>query len=122
MTIYERRRQHLDSRLKIYLDDPKQRATQPGRVPSCRFRTNDGRSCFIGQDIPDEKYEGKMENMHIQDIITVLPESIQELGYDFLCTCQSLHDQEDYWIETGLSTYGQSHYDRLITNYCTDPC
>lgn len=37
---------------------------------SCRYRTPDGRKCFIGALIPDEKYSQKLENhtVALQDV------------------------------------------------------
>lgn len=121
MTIYERRKKHLDSRLAVYLADPKQRAANPGEMPSCLYRASGGRKCFIGQDIPDEVYKASFEQMSISQVINMLPVDIQELGDLFLHRCQQLHDNYVNWTDEGLSDMGRLDYNDIVSIFCT-PC
>jgi hypothetical protein len=121
MTIQEQRKQHLDSRLAVYLKDPTQRAF---RLGICLYRTPDGRKCFIGQDIPDEKYDSDLEGnglLSTDNVISLLPKEVVELGIDFLCDCQELHDEGDNWNKVGFTNIGQYEYDRIVEKYCTAP-
>jgi hypothetical protein len=45
-----------------------------------------------------------------------LPTWLTEMGVDFLAACQNLHDDKDYWTETGLSLSGRRHYERCVKN------
>jgi hypothetical protein len=121
MTIYEQRKQHLDSRLAVYLNDPKQRA---GSGSYCKYRTTDGKKCFIGQDIPDEKYNSDIEGYGLSDITGIaelLPEKIRYLGISFLGDCQSLHDKAKFWDDKGLTDHGKHQYKLIVEKHCTAP-
>ena len=76
--------------------------------PSCKYRTSDGRKCAIGLHIPDKKYVSDIEGdtAYSERVLNVLPKSIQKLGKHFLTAVQQLHDNHDYWNESGLTKDG----------------
>src|SRR5678810_1246341 len=84
-----RRLEYLLTRLEPYLKDPAIRATALVKgKPVCKYRTEDGRKCFIGQDIPDDVYDTCIEGSPISYSLVLknLSPEIQGLGQGFL-TC-----------------------------------
>jgi hypothetical protein len=61
----------------------------------CRYRTADGRKCAVGQHIPDEKYDQKIEGDGISDEIMdmMTKEAKQTISsQDEWTTIQLIHD------------------------------
>lgn len=121
-TIEEKRKEWLDSHLAPYLADPSKRAVNG---LGCLYRTNDGKKCIIGQDIPDKKYNEKMDSqsnsaVDQNDFVTdVLPKKTIDLGLDFLRKAQDLHDLSKNWTIAGLTRDGQEAYETIVSIYCT---
>jgi len=123
MTIQERRKAYLDSKVAYYSEDLKRRAVQ-GEL--CVYRTKDGRKCAIGLDI-DENHpqykeivecEGGVDDL-IKNYPTALSKEIQELSLEFLGRVQDLHDNSTFWEEGGLNRMGTNYCKKIIDEYCS---
>lgn len=67
----------------------------------CSYRAAGGLKCFVGELIPDEEYNPKMERWNVAELRRsgLLPPSLQGLDVDLLWSCQSVHDAfpPDLW-------------------------
>lgn len=51
------------------------------------------------------------------EIPKILPDWMQSMGIRFLADCQVLHDNSEFWTDTGLSNEGLKHKRELIEQY-----
>lgn len=58
---------------------------------ACKYRTDDGRKCAVGQLIPDEKYRSNMEGSVDGEILESFDARHTDLGF-YLRAQMSLHD------------------------------
>lgn len=90
------------------------RGTSPGA--DCLYRTPEGRKCFAGLLIPDDKYkpslEGALANYHeVMTIITV-PGGMTD---NDLCDVQAVHD---FWSRK----HTEWDHDRVVARLLALPC
>lgn len=83
--------------------------------------------CLIGRLLnPDlaKLIDTKEEEIGISTLIKkglyILPDFMNEDNIYFLSECQSLHDLNRYWEETGLSEDGKSKVSKIIDEYNLD--
>lgn len=74
--------------------------------------------CAIGRKISKEladKLDKCVDSAVDNDEIFVeLPFELKKLGKEFLFAIQSLHDDENYWTETGLSECGKKRVENIL--------
>jgi hypothetical protein len=59
---------------------------------TCRYRTQDGNRCFVGELIPDEKYSPTIEDTPVgKHIISMIPDATLS-DIEFLQDMQTVHD------------------------------
>jgi len=122
MTIEERRLAFLNETVEFYSQDPKGRRAVLAKftMPTCRYRTDDGRKCAIGRHIPDDLYHTGMEGALTTETMKTLPSEISELGISFLEAVQGLHDNNKYWDENGLTEQGHMKRRYIFFTFCTE--
>ena len=67
--------------------------------------------CAVGRLIDDKELCEKLDNSKdgntgVRSVFDQLPDSVKELGEDFLARLQYLHDNECYWDDAGPNEYG----------------
>ncbi len=83
----------------------------------CQYSPSEAsKGCAIGRHIEDKTLCVTLDNgvgehsaaksVNSEIVFKLLPESLQQLGQDFLIHMQKLHDNPLNWIETGLTNYG----------------
>ncbi len=85
-----------------------------------------GVGCAIGRLIEDKELCKKLDAFHTsgttavcrKEIFELIPESLQELGAEFLRELQYLHDEACNWTPTGLSTCGIKKFDEIKVWHC----
>lgn len=106
MSLKKQQLKFIESELGYYIADPSKRSSNGNY---CFYR-NGSNTCVIGKQIPKEKYTDSLEDgysVSANEIFSLLPESVQQLGIPFLQACQGIHDNEDNWTEVGLSEEGE---------------
>lgn len=81
--------------------------------------------CAVGRLIEDKGLCARLDAgfysaISHKEVFCQIPESVQELGRDFLSEMQMLHDDIGYWTEEGLSEQGLERYEKIKKEYCTD--
>jgi hypothetical protein len=61
---------------------------------ACLYRASDGSKCAVGCLIPDDQYDGVIENHPVEDIIDHVP-ALRGLNLTLLDALQSIHDNEN---------------------------
>lgn len=84
--------------------------------------------CAIGRKIPDMDAKvaleaiGNLFSVAIKGRQDLIPDEMQELGWQFLCDVQMLHDTSGYWDDVkGLSPRGTRELDKIIRYHGIDP-
>lgn len=75
------------------------------------------RGCAVGRKIADKELCERLNKMSslpncspsANDVFSLLPPDLQELGSDFLVAIQTLHDYDGHWNEKGLTEQGTRH-------------
>ena len=92
-----------------------------GQKYSCLYAPAHAKTpgCAIGRCLP-VKLGRRLDKLTfgssiyaVMDQVT-LPIWLTEMGINFLAACQNLHDDKDYWSETGLSVSGGRYYERVV--------
>jgi hypothetical protein len=87
----------------------------------CYYREDTNNSCAIGRELSVNKCnELEAENVDIYSLETLLPKRLRDMGINFLSAVQNLHDNADWWNETGLSETGKKEAERIIESYNLD--
>lgn len=86
---------------------------EPGVNKSCVYSaTATSPGCAIGRHIDPDLAKSLDESPTGSGIVNdpvfnKMPEKLKELTQPFLCQMQSLHDEENFWNENGLSKLGE---------------
>jgi hypothetical protein len=95
--------------------------------PKSISKQDTSQRCLIGRLLnPDlaELIDTKESEIGINTLISnglyTLPSFMNGDNKYFLCDCQSLHDGDRYWTETGLSEYGKTRVSYIIDEHNLD--
>jgi len=104
----------LEDTVKYYSEDTNRRASNEN---GCSYRMNkdDGTiaKCALGRLIPDNEYKVDLESKPLIEVIKGCS-SLRCYDQEFLIKLQSFHDDDDCWIENGLSLRGIMRRDDLL--------
>lgn len=83
----------------------------------CVYRSKDGFGCALGIFIDITPAH---ELNHAGPVMgdEVIPDTLKELGIDFLVYVQQLHDTKAFWTDTGLNTEGVEFKNKLLKKHC----
>lgn len=132
-TIKERQLQILDETVAYYSKDTNRRCTSPkGTVtggcfyaPESVNKVGISDGCAVGRLLTPEFrifIDSKIEpgfNSYIdnENIFSLLPNDIKELGGSYLRALQGLHDSPLHWLENGISTNGLEYVEKMKIDY-----
>lgn len=51
-------------------------------------------------------------------LVNSTPLWMREMGSEFLQSCQTLHDEESFWDENGLSEAGKVRFNQILEEFC----
>lgn len=88
----------------------------------CKYLDSKNRKCAIGRFLSD-KLCNILDNMPTPSVMNLiafekLPNWMREMGRDFLCNVQRLHDGTLSWDDKGLSKIGLERLKDLENEYC----
>lgn len=92
------------------------------QTTACCYSHKINGGCAIGRKCSAEladKLDKNFKNKSVIDneVFNLLPYELQILGPYFLGRVQSLHDDDTYWDENGLSEQGKNYFQLIQSNY-----
>lgn len=119
-TIEQKRLDFLNETVSYYSEDISRRSISNSF--SCEYLTDDGKMCAIGRHIPKNKYNKSIENLTVNsdEVFSLLPKRIKNLGQFFLCHIQTLHDSDECWDENGITETGYEKINNIKLEFCTE--
>lgn len=132
--------QIINETVSFYSADTKRRSVnQNGATPGCQYISEDGRNCAVGRclttKVKDKVATSEYNNADFQGLVVgmldcswpdalvnynkILKPSYRGHNMRFWEDLQSLHDNDDFWNETGLTIKGNQELDNLNKKYAS---
>lgn len=123
--IVEKRRTILEETVKYYSEDTKRRCIANKKCYyTAKFAGKESNGCAIGRLLPPEVseaidilYSSTNIGSDVGSVWKHIPLELQVLGQDFFKDLQGLHDDEDYWDESGLTQRGTDKVQQIREKY-----
>ena len=102
------------------MDDDPNSMSKCHYTPEGAGKVGISEGCLIGRAVPKaiaiimEEYGS---SVYTKTQFLNLPESMRNMGQEFLETCQCLHDFGDRWEKIGLSERGKEHLEEIISEF-----
>lgn len=113
----------LDDTVKWFSVHPRAIGTTAA-TKSCLYYKDENTGCSVGRLIPDKELCKKLDDFAMSsvssdDVFNLLPEQLKVLGQEFLAELQSIHDNDEFWVNGGgLSDKGKLEYEYIKRSFC----
>lgn len=106
----------------FYSQDPVNRRSIDEEEPEmCLYNSSNGKQCAFARYVeePEDCIERKNASDLLEKKVITLKKGVRHLKEDlyFWNNLQYLHDDEENWTKTGLSTEGEGEVNRLLEKY-----